>query len=159
VNLGAALAEAEYRVLIVDLDPQGNATTGLGINARDLQLSVYDVLMNDSPVEDCVEPSSVRNLFVVPATIDLAGAEIELVPAFSRELKLRRALHDAREDYDFVLIDCPRRWPATVNGWRRPTTCWSDPVRYYALEGQGHCCETSPWSVRTEPTSTFGASS
>src|SRR5262245_46403170 len=101
VNLGAALAELGYRVLVIDLDPQGNATTGLGISHRNVEGSVYDVIMNDAAVEDCVEPTSVRNLFVVPATIDLAGAEIELVPAFSRELKLRRALQDVRNDYDF----------------------------------------------------------
>ncbi len=87
VNLGASLAELGYRVLVVDLDPQGNATTGLGINARNLDASVYDVLLHDIPVVDCIEPSSLRNLFVVPATIDLAGAEIELVPVFSRELQ------------------------------------------------------------------------
>src|SRR5207253_2212193 len=87
VNLGAALAELDYRVLVVDLDPQGNATTGLGINPRNLQVSIYDVMMSDTPLEDVVEPTAVRNLFVAPATIDLAGAEIELVPAFSRELK------------------------------------------------------------------------
>ena len=107
VNLGAGLAELGFRVLVVDLDPQGNATTGLGVNHRSVQGSVYDVIMHDTAIEDCVEPTSVRNLFVVPATIDLAGAEIELVPAMSRELKLRRALAEAREDYDYVLIDCP----------------------------------------------------
>src|SRR5205085_638602 len=84
VNLGAGMAELGYRVLIVDLDPQGNATTGLGVNARNLQSSIYDAIMNETPIEDCIEPTTVRNLFVAPATIDLAGAEIELVPAFSR---------------------------------------------------------------------------
>ena len=92
VNLGAALAELDYRVLVVDLDPQGNATTGLGVDARNFELSMYDVIMRDQPLEDCIEPTSVKNLFVAPATIDLAGVEIELVPAFSRELKLKRAI-------------------------------------------------------------------
>ncbi len=92
VNLGAGLAELGYRVLVVDLDPQGNATTGLGIDARSFEHSMYDVLMRDVPLEDAVEPTSMKNLFVAPATIDLAGAEIELVPSFSRELKLRKAL-------------------------------------------------------------------
>ncbi len=92
VNLGAALAELDFRVLVIDLDPQGNATTGMGISHRNVEGSIYDVIMNDAPIDDCTEPTSVKNLFVVPATIDLAGAEIELVPAFSRELKLRRAL-------------------------------------------------------------------
>ncbi len=139
VNLGAAMAELGYRVLVVDLDPQGNATTGLGINARDLQLSIYDVVMNDAAVEDCVEPTSLKNLFVAPATIDLAGAEIELVPAFSRELKLRRALEDVREQYDVTLIDCPPSLGLlTVNALAAaddvvvPIQC-----EYYALEGLG----------------------
>jgi chromosome partitioning protein len=139
VNLGAALAELGYRVLVIDLDPQGNATTGLGINAHNLAASVYDVLLNDVSVEDCVEPTAVRNLFLVPATIDLAGAEIELVPAFSRELRLRRALQRVGDDYDFTLIDCPPSLGLlTVNGLAAasevvvPIQC-----EYYALEGLG----------------------
>src|SRR5206468_9368626 len=79
VNLGAALAEIGFRVLVLDLDPQGNATTGLGLNPRDVEGSVYDVLLNDVALEDIIEPTSLKNLFVAPATIDLAGAEIELV--------------------------------------------------------------------------------
>jgi chromosome partitioning protein len=139
VNLGAALAEIGYRVLVVDLDPQGNATTGLGVNARNLEVSVYDVIMHDVPIEDCVEPTSLRNLFVAPATIDLAGAEIELVPAFSRELKLKRALEQVADDFDFTLIDCPPSLGLlTVNGLAAasevvvPIQC-----EYYALEGLG----------------------
>jgi len=137
VNLGAALAELGYRTLVVDLDPQGNATTGLGINARSLQTSVYDVLMRELPIEDVLEPTSVRNLFVVPATIDLAGAEIELVPAFSRELRLKRALDGVADDFDFTLIDCPPSLGLlTVNALAAagevvvPVQC-----EYYALEG------------------------
>ncbi len=137
VNLGASLAEAGFRVLVVDLDPQGNATTGLGVNARELVTSIYDVIMSDAAVEDCVEPTSLKNLFVAPATIDLAGAEIELVPAFSRELKLRRALHEIRDEYDYILIDCPPSLGLlTVNGLAAaddvlvPIQC-----EYYALEG------------------------
>jgi chromosome partitioning protein len=139
VNLGAALAELGYRVLVVDLDPQGNATTGLGINARNLATSIYDVLLNDVSLEDCIEPTAVRNLFLAPATIDLAGAEIELVPAFSRELRLRRALERLGDDYDFTLIDCPPSLGLlTVNGLAAanevvvPIQC-----EYYALEGLG----------------------
>lgn len=137
VNLGAALAEHGYRVLVVDLDPQGNATTGLGINARNLQASIYDVIMQDTALEDCIEPTTLRNLFLAPATIDLAGAEIELVPAFSRELKLRRAVDSVRDEYDFVIIDCPPSLGLlTVNGLAAaddvivPIQC-----EYYALEG------------------------
>ena len=139
VNLGAALAEADFRVLIIDLDPQGNATTGLGLNPRDVNGSVYDVLLNDLALEDCVEPTSVKNLFVAPATIDLAGAEIELVPQMSRELRLRRAIDSVRDQYDLVLIDCPPSLGLlTLNGLAAaddiivPIQC-----EYYALEGLG----------------------
>jgi chromosome partitioning protein len=139
VNLGAALAELGYRVLVIDLDPQGNATTGLGINARNLSHSIYDVLLNDLSLEDCIEPTAVRNLFLAPATIDLAGAEIELVPAFSRELRLRRALERLGDDYDFTLIDCPPSLGLlTVNGLAAATEVVV-PIQceYYALEGLG----------------------
>ncbi len=137
VNLGAALAELGYRVLVVDLDPQGNATTGLGIDARNFEVSMYDVIMRDAPIVDCIEPTSVKNLFVAPATIDLAGVEIELVSAFSRELKVRRAVDSVVDDFDYVLIDCPPSLGLiTVNGLAAarevlvPIQC-----EYYALEG------------------------
>ena len=137
VNLGASLAELGYRVLVVDLDPQGNATTGLGVNGRNLDSSVYDVILHDVPIEDVIEPTSLRNLFVVPATIDLAGAEIELVPVFSRELRLKRALEAVESDFDFLLIDCPPSLGLlTVNALAAagevlvPIQC-----EYYALEG------------------------
>jgi chromosome partitioning protein len=139
VNLGAGFAELGYRVLVVDLDPQGNATTGLGVNSRNLDSSIYDVILHDIPLEDCVEPTAVRNLFVAPATIDLAGAEIELVPAFSRELRLRRALETVSDDFDFVLIDCPPSLGLlTINGLAAATEVVV-PIQceYYALEGLG----------------------
>jgi chromosome partitioning protein len=139
VNLGACMAELGYRTLIVDLDPQGNASTGLGINIRDLQTSMYDVMLHDVVVDDCVEATALRNLFVAPASLDLAGAEIELVPAFSRELRVRRALDDVRDDYDFIFIDCPPSLGLlTVNGLAAATEVMV-PVQceYYALEGLG----------------------
>ena len=139
VNLGACLADIGYRVLVVDLDPQGNASTGLGINIRDLHGSMYDVILHDLPIEDCVEATSVRNLFCAPSSLDLAGAEIELVPAFSRELRLKRALEEVRDDYDFVLIDCPPSLGLlTVNGLAAATEVVV-PIQceYYALEGLG----------------------
>jgi chromosome partitioning protein len=143
VNLGACLAELGYRVLVCDLDPQGNATTGLGIDARALAArgapSMYDVLLHEVPIEDCLEPSAVRHLFVAPATLDLAGASIELVPAFSRELRLQRALEGVLGTFDYVLIDCPPSLDLlTVNGLAAATEVLV-PIQceYYALEGLG----------------------
>jgi len=139
INLAAALAFQEQRVLLIDLDPQGNASSGLGIDRASIEVSIYDVLLKESPLEDAIEPTSVRNLFVVPATIDLAGAEIELVSMFSRETRLRSAIEELDDDdgYDYVLIDCPPSLGLlTVNALTAahsvviPIQC-----EYYALEG------------------------
>jgi chromosome partitioning protein len=139
VSLAAALADVGSRVLLVDLDPQGNASSGVGLRVAEGQPTIYDVLVSDLDLVDAIEPTSVRNLFVVPATIDLAGAEIELVSAFSREQKLRRALEGIRTEFDVVLIDCPPSLGLlTVNalsaadGIIVPIQC-----EYYALEGLG----------------------
>src|ERR1035438_6932357 len=107
ISLGAALAEAGKRVLVVDLDPQGNATTGLGVEGRQFERSVYDVLLNDIPMVDVVEPTGFNNLFVAPATLDLAGVEQELASVISRELRLKRALTSVEGDFDYIFIDCP----------------------------------------------------
>ncbi len=139
ISLAASLADLGYRVLVVDLDPQGNASTGLGVNPRNATSNVYDVLMRDAPMADAVEPTAVKNLFLVPTTIDLAGAEIELVPAFSRELRLKRAIQSVIEDFDFVLIDCPPSLGLlTINGLAAATEILV-PIQceYFALEGLG----------------------
>ena len=139
VNLGACLAELGYRTLIIDLDPQGNASTGLGIDTRGLASSVYDVLLHDTPLEDTIEPTSIKNLFVAPANLQLAGAEIELVSAFSREMRLKRALETVVDSYDFLLIDCPPSLGLlTVNAMAAASEVLV-PIQceYYALEGLG----------------------
>lgn len=137
INLGASLAFQDQRVLLIDLDPQGNASSGLGIERTDIEVSVYDVLLKESDLEDAIEPTSVRNLYVLPATIDLAGAEIELVSMFSRETRLRSAIEECDEKFDVILIDCPPSLGLlTVNALVAaeevviPIQC-----EYYALEG------------------------
>jgi chromosome partitioning protein len=139
VNLGAALASIGQKVLVIDLDPQGNASTGLGIDQAERQTTTYNVIMAGAELQEAVVPTEVPGLFAVPSTIDLAGAEIELVSQFSREGRLSKALDAARLDYDFVLLDCPPSLGLlTVNALTAadelivPIQC-----EYYALEGLG----------------------
>jgi chromosome partitioning protein len=139
VNIGAYLALAGARVLVIDLDPQGNASTGLGLDHRDIEPSIYDVLTGETPLLAAVRATGVANLHVLPSTIDLAGAEVELVSAMSRETRLRRALQSIDRHYDTVLIDCPPSLGLlTVNALAAadelliPIQC-----EYYALEGLG----------------------
>jgi chromosome partitioning protein len=140
VSLGAALAEQGYRVLVIDLDPQGNASTGLGIRHEARSVTVYEVLADEAPIERAIVPTQVPGLDAIPSTIDLAGAEIELVSQLSRELRLRRALEPLLDGtYDFVFLDCPPSLGLlTINALAAaeelivPIQC-----EYYALEGLG----------------------
>ena len=140
VSLGASLAELGYKVLVVDLDPQGNASTGLGIRHEEREVTVYDVLADEAPIEGAIVPTPIDNLFAIPSTIDLAGAEIELVSQFSRELRLKKAIEPLKQDaFDFVFLDCPPSLGLlTVNALAAaeellvPIQC-----EYYALEGLG----------------------
>ncbi|MGZ6544026.1 MAG: ParA family protein [Actinomycetota bacterium] len=140
VSLGAALADLGYRVLVVDLDPQGNASTGMGIRHEARETTVYHVIVAESPIDEAIVKTAVEGLHAVPSTIDLAGAEIELVSQFSRESRLKKALEPLREGrYDFVLLDCPPSLGLlTVNALTAaeelivPIQC-----EYYALEGLG----------------------
>ncbi|HEX6581105.1 MAG TPA: ParA family protein, partial [Actinomycetota bacterium] len=140
VSLGASLAELGHRVLVVDLDPQGNASTGLGIRHEQREVTVYDVLADEAPIEQAIVPTPIDNLFAIPSTIDLAGAEIELVSQFSRELRLKKAIEPLKHGaYDYVFLDCPPSLGLlTVNALAAaeelivPIQC-----EYYALEGLG----------------------
>jgi chromosome partitioning protein len=140
VSLGASLADLGFRVLVIDLDPQGNASTGMGIRHEARATTVYHVIVAESPIDDAIVHTPVERLHAVPSTIDLAGAEIELVSQFSRESRLKKALKPIREGrYDFVLLDCPPSLGLlTINALTAaeelivPIQC-----EYYALEGLG----------------------
>jgi chromosome partitioning protein len=137
INLSACLAELEKRVLLIDLDPQGNATSGLGIAKHKLTRCIYDVLINDVPIEQVIQKTEQKNLKVVPARIELAGAEIELVSQLSREGKLKSALESIKGDYDFIFIDCPPSLGVLTLNALTAATDVLIPIQceYYALEG------------------------
>jgi chromosome partitioning protein len=145
INLGASLAVAEKRTLVLDIDPQGNATSGLGVEDRKTRPTIYDVLIGQNPISEAiVEGVHFPCLSVVPSTRDLVGAEIELVSAFSRETILRKAIEPVRDDYDFILVDCPPSLGLlTIN-----TLTAADSVlipiqcEFYALEGLSQLLNT-----------------
>lgn len=144
VNLSACLAAAGKSVLLLDIDPQGNATSGIGLEKRNIKLCIYDALINDIPLLKIIQKSVLDRLDVVPATIQLAGAEIELVPTMSREVRLRRVLEDVRNRYEYVIIDCPPSLGLlTINALTAADSVLV-PIQceYYALEGLSQLTNT-----------------
>lgn len=144
VNLSACLAHLDKKVLLVDIDPQGNATSGVGVNKADVSQCIYNVLVEDEPAKEVITHSTVPNLDIIPATIQLAGAEIELVPTISREIRLKKSLEVVKEEYDYIIIDCPPSLGLlTINALTSSDTVLI-PVQceYYALEGLSQLLNT-----------------
>lgn len=144
VNLGACLADEGKKVLLIDLDPQGNATSGLGIDKKKIQQSVYDVLINDVPLKEVILKSSHPGLDIAPTTIELSGAEVELTSVMARETRLKDGFEDVKDQYDFILIDCPPSLGLlTINAFTAADSILI-PVQseYYALEGLSQLMNT-----------------
>lgn len=139
VNLSAALADRGERVLLVDADPQGNATTGAGIDKQSVERCIYDVLLKSASIGEIVRGTAVERLSVAPATLNLAGAEVELVSALSREQRLKHALEPARDAYDRIVIDCPPSLGLLTLNALSAADALVIPIQaeYYALEGLG----------------------
>ena len=144
INLATALAACGKRVLIVDLDPQGNASTGLGVERGDRKTGSYEMLIDEVPIADATKPTNVPNMWIVPTTPDLAGAEIELIDLERREFRLRDALAKSHLSYDFILIDCPPSLTLLTLNAMVAADCVLVPLQceFYALEGLSQLIKT-----------------
>ncbi|KPC97909.1 Sporulation initiation inhibitor protein Soj [Geobacillus sp. BCO2] len=144
VNLSACLAHLGKKVLLVDADPQGNATSGIGIERGDVDECIYNVIIGDMKAKDVIRPTDIENLYVIPATIQLAGAEIELVSVISREIRLRNAIEPLKDKYDFIIIDCPPSLGLLTLNALTAANSVLIPVQceYYALEGLSQLLNT-----------------
>ena len=143
VNLSTCLAKAGKKVLMIDADPQGNATSGLGID-KEVEYSVYDVMVNDVAIKETLKDSCVKNLKVCPSNINLAGAEVELVSMMSREHRLKEKLDEIKDEFDYIIIDCPPSLGLiTLNSFTAADSVLI-PIQceYYALEGLGQLINT-----------------
>ncbi|KRN25851.1 ParA family protein [Lacticaseibacillus camelliae] len=144
INLGACLASAGKRVLIVDADAQGNATSGVGVSKADVAKDIYDVLVSEEPIQSAIMKTKHQNLSIVPATIQLAGAEIELTNQMAREMRLKLGLQPVLDQYDYVLVDCPPSLgQLSINAFTAANSILI-PVQseYYALEGLSQLLNT-----------------
>ena len=144
INLSTLLAKKGKKVLMIDADPQGNASSGVGIDREDIELSVYDILINDVEISQVVKKTNIKNLDLCPSNINLAGAEVELVSVISREHRLKEKLDNVKEEYDFIIIDCPPSLGLiTLNAFTASDSVLI-PVQceYYALEGLGQLLNT-----------------
>jgi|SRR5690625_3669830 len=144
VNLSASIASLGKKVLLVDIDPQGNATSGIGINKGDLDKCVYNVLIDEVNSNEIIVSTNVPRLHVIPATIQLAGAEIELVPTISREIRLKKALDSIKDNYDYIIIDCPPSLGLLTLNALTAADSVLIPVQceFYALEGLSQLLNT-----------------